>query len=108
MAFCTQAQVRAIVDSDVADAEITELIAEVQALMTVMLDTGSINATILQGICRRWTAYNVMQKDPDARSLGEYSENRAKAMESLWEQILFWLASAEGNINFIAARSEMV
>ena len=104
MAYCTQSQVRAIVDSDMLDAEITELIAEVQALMVSMLDTGSINAVILQGICRRWTAYNVMLKDPESSKLGEYAEDRTKALESMWEQVLFWIARADGGVNIVMGK----
>lgn len=107
MAYCDAAQVRAIVDSDVTDPEIIDLITEVQALMISMLDVGSINALILQGICRRWTAYNVMQKDPNSRGLGEYSENRTQTMKMLWEQILFWMDKSSGGIAIVPAREEL-
>lgn len=107
MAFCTAAQVGAIVDTDMTPAEITDLITEVQALMTAMLSVGSINATILQAICRRWTALNVMQKDPNARSLGQHSENRSDTMKGLWEQVQYMIMRAEGGIRVQATREEL-
>ena len=107
MAFCTLAEVRAIVDSDVTDAEITSLINEVDAIMTLTLDTGSINPLVLQGISRRWTAYNIMLKDPNSRSIGEYSENRGEALKQLWAQVEYWMSIADGGIAVVPARSEL-
>ena len=83
MVYSTQAQVRAIVDTDIEDAEITELIEETDAWMDVKLDTGAMNVFMLRLISRTWTAVRCMLKDPNSQALGEYREDREYALEKL-------------------------
>lgn len=96
MAYCTSDQVRAIVDSDVTDAEITELIDETDALLDERLDTGSMGATLLRMLSRLYTAWRVMLKDPNARSLGEYSEDRSTTLEMMREELAFLMGAVGG------------
>jgi len=108
MSYCTTTDVLAIVDTDMTAPEVDVLIDIISAIMNSMIDTGSIDAQLLRGICQAWTAYRVMLKDPNARSLGEYSENRDKALEMLWNQVEIMLPVAqEGGTGFVAARSEL-
>lgn len=107
MAYCTAAQVKAVVDTDMADAEVTELIEETDAWMDLMLPTGSLNATVLRLISRTGTAYRVMLKDPNSRSLGEYSEDRGKALDHLANMWGKMLSSGGGGISVIATREEL-
>jgi len=83
MVYCTATQVMAIVDTDMTAPEITELIEETDAWMNLKLPTGTMNVFILRMISRTWTAVRVMTKDPNARSLGDYSEDRGAALLKL-------------------------
>ena len=107
-AYCTIDDVRSIVDSDMTDPEISILIDIISAFITNMIDL-SIGAQALRGVCMTWTAYRVMLKDPNSRSLGEYSEQRERTLEMLWEQVLFMIEHAPetGGIAFIATREEL-
>lgn len=107
MAFCSAARVEAVVDTDMSTAEITDLITETQALMVMTLDTGTLNATVLQAICRLWTAISVMEKDPNSRRLGEYSEDRRDQIKTLRERLDWYMRIADGGIRLIATREEL-
>jgi len=108
MAYCTFALVRAIVDTDVTDAEITGLIVESDAYLDAVLNTGSLSATILQLLSRLYTAWRCMLKDPNARSIGGYSENRTETlrlMKAEFEMLTSVLGG--GGISFVAACEEL-
>lgn len=107
MAYCTAALVKAIVDTDMSDVEVTSLITETDAYLDTILDTGSLSATILQMLSRHYTALRVMWKDPNARSLGEYSENRAKVLEMMKSEFEQLVAAFSGGIFFIAASEDL-
>lgn len=107
MAYCTPAQVQMVVDSDMAVAEITELIAESQAFMDLTLDTGALSAIINQAICRLWTAISVMEKDPNSRRLGEYAEDRDVQLRMLRDRLDWYMRMADGGIRLIATREEL-
>ena len=96
MAYCTAAQVRAICDTDITDLELTELIEETDAFMDLKLDTGSLSATVLRGISRRWTAITCFLKDPESESLGEYSGTRRYALEKLNKELDDLIMAAAG------------
>lgn len=107
MAYCTNTQVRAIVDTDITDAEITDLITESDAYLDVILNTGSLSATILQMLSRLYTAYRCMLKDPNARSLGEYSENRAEALHLMKAEFEMIVGVFGGGVSFVAASESL-
>jgi len=48
-----------------------------------------------------------MLKDPESRSLGEYSENRTQALKWLRSEIDDLLEIADGGIAVVPARSEL-
>jgi len=98
--YSTSAQVRAIVDTDITDSEITELIEETDAWMDLKLDTGSLNTTMLRLISRTWTALRCMLKDPNSQALGEYREDREFALKKLNSMVDEMLSDAEGGIAF--------
>ena len=98
--YCTLGQVRAICDTDIEDAEITELIEETDAAMDLRLDTSSLGTTINRMISRTWTGYRCMLKDPNATGLGEYSEDRAVTLKLLKEELDGYIMSASGGITF--------
>jgi hypothetical protein len=107
VAYSVVSDVRSIVDTDIEDAEITNIITWVDAVIDLRINAGAAGAVYLENLSATYAAYRCMLKDPEARSLGEYSEDRSKALELLKDDIDFLFALADGGINFIATRSEL-
>lgn len=100
--YCTYHHVRAICDTDITDADITELIEETDALMDANLQTGSINTTILRAISRTWTAIRCMLKDPASMGLGELTYDYEYTLEKLNKELDKLITVADGGIAFVA------
>ena len=98
MPYSTEAQVRAIVDTDMTPAEVTELIEETDAWMDLKLPTGTMNAFILRMISRTWTAVRVMLKDPNASELGDYSMDREASLLKLNAMLDEMIKDSSGGI----------
>ena len=81
MAYCTVAEVRAQVVTDLTDLEIQGIIDEVDALIDWKYSLAGVPALVIQRASRLKSAYQVMLRDPNAQKIGEYSENRGKQME---------------------------
>ena len=96
MAYCTAAQVQAIVVTDIPTADITELIEETDAWLDIKLDTGSLNANFLRMLSRTITAVRCMLRDPQSQALGEYREDREYALQKLNAMIEEWMRDADG------------
>ena len=107
MAYCTSADVLAIVDTDMSAAEVTDLITRTDERIDMKIDSGAASATFLEDLSATWTAYRVMLKDPNARRLGEYSEDRATQLKLLKDEIDNMLAMADGGLAFIATRENL-
>ena len=105
MPFCTEDQVRAIVDTDITDSELIELIEDVDAQMILTIAGGGPNVTIRRSISRIWTAYRCMLKDPDAQALGEYSQDRGEALGRMKDELDVMIKAAGGGIAFTAYTS---
>lgn len=103
MAYCTSADVLAIVDSDMSAVEITDLIARTDVRINMALDEGSLAALFLEDLSATWTALRVMLKDPNARGLGEYSERREITMKMLKDEIDEMMSIGSGGIAFVPA-----
>lgn len=86
-----------MVDTDMTPAEVTEIIDRIDQYIILKVDTGTVNALILEDISATWSAYRVMLKDPDARRIGAaYGENRATSLKLLWAQIQQAIKDAGG------------
>lgn len=96
MAYTTFANVKAIVDTDMTDPEITILINRTDVRIDLTIGTGGVNALLLEDLSTSWTAYRVMLKDPNARGLGEYNERRDVTMRLLKEEVDDMLDLASG------------
>jgi len=108
MAYCTTADVLAIVDTDITVLEIADLIDRTDARIDVLIDPLVTPALILEDISSLWTAYRVMLKDPNARSLGEYSERRDKALELIKQELNELIAMVSGGgISFTVASESL-
>ena len=103
MAYSTTAEVRAIVDTDITDPEITNLINMTDVRINMRLDEGSLNALFLADISSTWTSLRCMLKDPNARGIGQYTENRGITMRMLRDEIDDMLELASGGIAFTPA-----
>ena len=108
MSYCTVADVRALVDSDVTDLEIADIISRTDARIDILVDAGSTPALILEDISSLYSSYRIMLKDPNARSLGEYSERRDKALELIKQEINELIAMVSGGgISFTPASESL-
>jgi len=106
MALCVFGDVRSIVDTDITDAQITNIITWVDARIKIKIDTGSSPsgltaaewAAFLEGLSATWAAYRCMLKDPESESLGEYRGDRSAALKALKEEITDMLSAGGGGI----------
>ena len=98
--YSTFALVRAVCDTDMEDAEITGIIAEVDAFMDHTMDTGSMPVLVLQMISRTMSTIRCFLKDPNSRSLGDYSEDRGVALKKLNEELEWYVTAAGGGMVF--------
>lgn len=105
MAYCTAAQVKAIVDTVIPTADITELIEETDAFMATKVPVATLAAAILRAISRTWTAYRVMLKDPSATRIGEYSTNHTENLKGLEDEYMKYISMANGGIAFTMTSS---
>ena len=103
MAYCTNADVLAIVDTDMTPLEIDDLIDRTDVRIDMSINSGAMNALFLEDLSATWTALRVILKDPNARGLGEYSERRDVTMRMLKDEIDDMLSLAGGGISFTAA-----
>ncbi len=106
MAYCTTADVLAIVDTDMSAAEISDLIDRTDVRIQAKIDVSLCPALFLEDLSATWTALRVMLKDANAHSLGEYSERRDIAMRMLREEVDDMLdspATGTGGIKIIAS-----
>lgn len=103
MAYCVVADVRAIVDTDITDAEISDLIDRTDARIDFTLNSGALPALILEDISSLWTAYRCMLKDPNARSMGAHSERRDVTLQKIKDEIAGLISLSGGGIAFTAA-----
>lgn len=76
MSYSTVANVRSQVVTDLSDAEIADIITWCDEIIKIRLVVALYTPTFLAGISSLYTAYRVMLRDPNAQSLGEYSERR--------------------------------
>ena len=83
MPYSTALQVLAICDTNIPVGDITEIIEEVDAWLDSKLPTGTMNAFILRALSRTGSAIRCYLKDPNARELGDYSEDREASLLKL-------------------------
>ena len=69
----------------------------------MILNTGALSPTIKQMLSRLYTAWVCMRKDPNARSLGEYSERREITLKMMKDEFDALVAAFSGGIAFTPA-----
>ena len=87
MSYCTPAQVKAIVNTEIPVADIQDLIERTDVRIAAKINVGITPALFLEDLSATWTALRCMLKDANAHALGEYSERRDIAMRMLREEI---------------------
>ena len=107
MAYCTFSDVKAIVDTDMEDAEITKLINRTDVRINMTVDQGTLNALFLEDMSTTWTALRVLLKDPHSFGLGEYRENRDVTIKMLKDEIDDMIELSSGGIAFTAASESL-
>jgi len=98
--------VRSIVDTDITDAEITNIITWSDARIKLKIDTGTTPsnltagewAAFLEGLSATYSAYRCMLKDPSSEALGEWRGDRGDALKLMKEEIDDMLKSGGGGI----------
>lgn len=99
MSYCDFSDVRAIVDTDITDIEITDLITGLQAIQDLWLAGGGPNASVRKEILRLFVAIRCMEKDPNAMALGELREDRGIALVELKKDLKDMIRAAYGGIS---------
>lgn len=83
MPYCTEADVRAQVVTDLTPTQITGIIAEVDAMIAWKYSLVGVPALVIQRASRLNSAYQILIRDPNAQAIGEYSENKDEQMRQL-------------------------
>ena len=86
MAYCDFGEVRIRCDTDIADADITILIAETDAWLDWRVgaaNMAAMSAALARLLSATRTAIMCYLKDPEDQRLGEYAESRAYALKKL-------------------------
>ena len=83
MAYSTALQVKAVCNTDIPNADIIEIIQEVDAWLDSKLPTGTMNAFVLRALSRTGSAIRCYLKDPTAFTLGDYSHDREASLLKL-------------------------
>ena len=86
MSYCVFGDVRIRCDTDIADADITILIAETDAWLDWKVgaaNMAAMSAALARLLSATRTAIMCMLKDPEDQKLGEYAESRAYALKKL-------------------------
>ena len=103
MSYSTVADVRSITDTDITDAEITNIITWVDTIIDLKLDSGSLPAIYLEMLSATYASYRCMLKDPNARKIGDHSEDRGIMLKLLKEEIDDMMSVGGGGVSFTPA-----
>lgn len=99
MAYCTFSDVRRIIDTDLADSDITALIVLAdEEIVARAMNTRRTNTKKI--ISMHLTAAMIAQRDPYSRSMGEYREQKMSPKE--------WRAAAENLITQTGPSPELI
>ncbi len=105
--YCNVDDVKAVVDTVMADEFIKDLIDETDA----WIDAGAVPAAasdVIKRAVSRWrTAYLVALKDPKAHKIGEISMNRGDVIKDYKEAYEIIIVAAAGSgIAFVIGKAE--
>lgn len=107
MAYCTNANVRGICDTDVTNAEIDDLIDECDDLLDLMVNMGAVTANVRRALSSTYVAIRCMMKDPSSEALGEYRGDRTYSLTKLNEEFDRMIKIVSGGMSFVYDYAEM-
>ena len=84
-----------MVDTDITDAEITNIITWADDWVNKKIDAGAATMVFRKNLSASYTGWRCLMKDPDAIKLGELSTDRATIIK-LWKQELDELVALGG------------
>ena len=103
MSYAAVSDVRAIVDTDLTDAEIINIITWADDWVNKKIDAPAATVAFRANLSSSYAGFRCLMKDPDAIKLGELSTDRATTIK-LWKQELDELvALGGGGMSFTAA-----
>ena len=102
MPYSVFGDVRSICDTDMTDAEITNVITWVDSIIDMSLDVGTLSAAFLENLSSTYAALRCMLKDPNARGLGEYSERRDVTLQMLKKEVDELFKIGSGGVSVVA------
>ena len=105
MAYCVFGDVRARCDTDITDAEITDLIAEASAWLDLKLTMAGLTVPMRRLLSATQTAIICMLKDPNEQAMGEYREDREAALLKLNKMMDEFLKDAAASLGVGIAMS---
>ena len=79
------------------------MITETDAYLDSILDTGALSITMRQMLSRLYTAYVCMRKDPNARKIGDHSEDRSITLKMIKADFDALIAAFGGGASFTPA-----
>jgi len=85
MAYCTAADVRAIVQTSLTDGEITGIIETSDAEIDKRLGTQDSSDKLIKKLSMLLTAYTIKTRQPGSVAIGEYREDAGDVLE-VWER----------------------
>jgi len=107
MSYCTVANVRSIIDTDITDPEITNIITWGDDWVDKKVNSGAATAVFLENLCATYVAYRCVLKDPDALRLGELSTDYGSTKDRIKAELDELLSLAGLGMAFTAASESL-
>jgi hypothetical protein len=85
MAYCTAADVRTIVQTNLTDSEITGIIETSDAEINKRIGIQDISDKLVKKLSMLLTAYTIKTRQPGSVAIGEYREEAGDILE-VWER----------------------
>ncbi|MBS7623830.1 hypothetical protein KEJ39_09225 [Candidatus Bathyarchaeota archaeon] len=102
MSYCTPADVRRVINTTLADGDITELISETDAWIEKKLGTQSLSDKLIRRLSALKTAIIIRSRDPQSFAIGEYSETAGTfTVQQVWKQEIDEILKLYTKISFI-------
>ena len=85
MAYCTPADIRAIINTTLTDNEITGIIETSDAEIDRRIGAQDLNDKLIKKLSMLLTAHIIKTRQPKSQAIGEYREDAGDVLE-VWER----------------------
>ena len=85
MAYCTAADVRAIINTNLTDDQVTSIIETSDAEIDKRLGAQSSSDKLVKKLSMLLTAHTIKTRQPKSQAIGEYREDAGDVLE-VWER----------------------